>query len=69
MTDQHAPATKQDLARLEARLDQMEKDLMRYFKVVAEDLTHDYRGIFKDRLEQHDDRIVRLEQHTGLRAA
>ncbi|OGJ58141.1 hypothetical protein A3H22_00080 [Candidatus Peribacteria bacterium RIFCSPLOWO2_12_FULL_55_15] len=57
--DDQAVATKKDLQAMETRL-------VQHFNVVAENLVHDFKGIFKDRLEQHEDRIVRLEQHVGL---
>ena len=53
------PATKKDLHELEERL-------KLHFETVAENLLHDFQGIFKDRLEQHEDRLRRLEQYTGL---
>lgn len=62
--------TKKDLAELKVGvkrdLREMEGRLVQHFNVVAENLVHDFKGIFKDRLEQHEDRIVRLEQHAGL---
>lgn len=66
--------TKKDLQAVEKRLTEatkkdlqaMETRLVQHFNVVAENLVHDFKGIFKDRLEQHEDRIVRLEQHVGL---
>ena len=39
------------------------------FRLVAEDLRHELFGITKDRLEGHEERIVRLERHTKLVAA
>lgn len=38
----------------------------RHFDVVVEDIKHDFQGAFHDKLEQHDDRILRLEHHVGL---
>lgn len=68
---------KKDLTDLEQRIDQqmdaklteMETRLVQHFNVVAENLVADFKGIFKDRLEQHEDRIVRLERKAGLLAA
>jgi|GEM_PF-4489351 len=37
--------------------------------VVMEDLRHDMIGTHKDKISQHEDRIVKIELHTGLRAA
>lgn len=53
-------------SRLKNDMQAMETRLMQHFNVVAENLVHDFHGVFKDRLEQHEDRIVRLEQHAGL---
>ncbi|MBI5155640.1 hypothetical protein HZA45_00035 [Candidatus Peregrinibacteria bacterium] len=41
--------------------------MIHQFKVQNEQLVHDFNGIFKDRLEQHNDRITRLENHAGFR--
>jgi hypothetical protein len=43
--------------------------LKEHFDFVAENIKHDFQGAFKDKLEQHEDRIVRLEEHAGLVAA
>ncbi|MDO8649216.1 MAG: hypothetical protein Q7R81_05540 [Candidatus Peregrinibacteria bacterium] len=64
--DDDTPATKKDLRELEARL---EARLVQQFLVIAENLVRDFKGIFKDRLEQHEDRINSLERHTGLARA
>jgi hypothetical protein len=69
------PATKKDLLDLEARMDRrldrtmqdLKSRLIAHFNVVAENLVHDFKGIFVDRLAQHEDRIVRLERRTGIR--
>ncbi len=45
------------------------EEIVHEFKVVAEDFRHDAMGANKDRIENHEDRIVRLEQHTKLLAA
>ncbi|MDO8649380.1 MAG: hypothetical protein Q7R81_06390 [Candidatus Peregrinibacteria bacterium] len=57
---------KRITTNMDWKLDTMETRLVQHFNVVAEKLVHDFNGIFKDRLEQHEDRIIRLEQHTGL---
>lgn len=56
-------------AKMSAKLEELESRLTRHFTLVAENLVHDFQGIFKDRLEQHEDRLTRLEQHTGLATA
>lgn len=41
----------------------------RHFDVVAENIRHDLvKGALNDKIEQHEDRIIRLEQHAGLAA-
>jgi hypothetical protein len=47
---------------LEARMERSKEETIHEFKVVAEDIRHDFRGAFHDKLEQHDERIVRLER-------
>ena len=42
--DDQTPTTKKDLQLLEERL-------VQHFNVVAENLVHDFKGIFEDRLE------------------
>ncbi len=76
--DDQAAATKKDIKELreelkkdikelkEKNLSDMERRLVQHFNVVAENLVYDFKGVFKDRLEQHEDRIVRLEHHTGF---
>jgi len=54
-------------ARLQARLTDFEQTIMRHFDVVSENLAYDFRGAFTDKLSMHDDRLNRLEMHTGLR--
>lgn len=44
------------------------KEIIHEFYVVAEDIKHDFKGAFHDKLEQHNDRLLRLEQHVGLAA-
>ena len=54
--------TAEQIAASEARM-------KRHFEVVAEDMRHDFQGAFRDKLEQHEERIVRLEQKARLRSA
>ena len=49
--------------------DMHKEDIMRYFDVTVETIRHDLLGANKDRIEQHEDRIRRLEQRIGLRRA
>lgn len=43
-----------------------EKRTKEHFDVVAENLHYDFLGAHKDKIENHEDRIVRLEQRAGL---
>ena len=51
---------------LEKKMERDKKEIIHEFHVVAEDIKHDFKGAFHDKLEQHEDRIVRLEQNMGL---
>ena len=70
-----APATKKDLADLEKRLmDNLREFITTDFreqyisdtKFLNEQLTYDFQGIFKDRTEQHTDRLRQLEQDVQM---
>lgn len=80
-----APATKKDLqqfvkhiegligdmeGRIGRRIVEENKETRRHFDVVAENIRHDLlKGALNDKVEQHEDRIQKLEEHTGLVAA
>lgn len=53
---------------LEQKMEKDKKEIIHEFHVVAEDIKHDFKGAFHDKLEQHEDRILRIEQHVGLAA-
>lgn len=55
--DSKTPVTKADL---ESSLQALEKRMVEQFKLIAENLAYDFKGIFKDRTEQHSDQ---LDQH------
>ena len=40
-----------------------------HFDVTVEAIRHDLLGANRDRIENHEDRILRLERHGGLRPA
>lgn len=73
-------ATKKDIELLmeqmgsyyektERRIGQSEERMKQYFDVVAENIKHDFlHGAIPDKMEQHEDRIIRLEQSVGLAA-
>lgn len=54
---------------LRSEMKAWKEEIVHEFKVIAEDLRHDLIGSHKDKIEQHEDRLVRLERHTGLRPA
>lgn len=57
-------ALEKDVA---AHLKESEGRVKQYFDVVAENIRHDFlHGALPDKIEQHEDRIRRLEQHAGL---
>lgn len=75
-----APATKKDIRLLMRQIadyyDKTEKhnaewkqEIIGEFHIVVGQLRHDFKGAFGDKLAQYEDRIVRLERHTGLLAA
>jgi hypothetical protein len=53
---------------VDGRIVASEERTKRHFEVVAEDIKHDFQGAFHDKLQQHEERLARLEQHAGLRA-
>lgn len=42
------------------------EEIKRHFDVVAENLLHDFRGALNDKVQNHENRIVRIEEHVGL---
>lgn len=43
------------------------EELKQHFDVIAENIRHDLlKGALNDKIEQHEDRIIRLEQHVGM---
>jgi hypothetical protein len=54
---------------LDKRVAASEAQTKAHFDLVAENITHDFQhGALHDRIEQHGDRIGRLERHVGLAA-
>ncbi|TSC58490.1 MAG: hypothetical protein Greene041619_500 [Candidatus Peregrinibacteria bacterium Greene0416_19] len=47
-------------------MEKWKKEIIHEFKVFAEDMMHDFKGAFSDKLQQHEDRLVRLEQREGV---
>lgn len=74
--DPQARATKQDITLLMNEIGKLydanerwKEELKLHFDTVAENLVADFRGALSDKIDQHETRIVRLERHTGIRAA
>jgi hypothetical protein len=78
--DASAPATKQDIRLLmeqmgrhydqvERRLAGHEEQIKRHFDVTVEHIRHDLEGANKDRIENHEHRLTRLEERTGISPA
>jgi hypothetical protein len=72
--DSKAPATKQDIQLLMTAIgklydanEQWKEELKHHFDLTAETIRQDVQGANKDRIEDHENRIVRLEEHTGVR--
>ncbi len=60
--------TERRFIELDEKIERKAEETKRYFDVVAEDMRHDYLGAHKDRIENHEDRIRRLEKKTGVAA-
>jgi hypothetical protein len=78
--DTQASATKEDIrllmeqigtyySKTQEQIAEMEERVMRHFDLTVETIRHDLLGANKDKIENHEDRIRRLERHTGLLAA
>jgi hypothetical protein len=70
-----SPATKADIGALMDQIGKLydanegwKEEVMRHFDVVAEQIKHDFNGAFSDKVEQHEERLLRLEEHVGLAA-
>lgn len=59
---------KTDIGLLEIKFEQWKEEVKEHFNIVAENLRYDLVGIYKDRTEDHEQRIRRLERKTGLAA-
>lgn len=61
--------TERRLVGMEVKMKEWKEDLKDHFDVVAENIRHDLlKGALHDKIEQHEDRIILLEQHAGLAA-
>lgn len=75
-TDPTAPATKQDITLLMREIGRLydanerwKQEILLHFDTAVEQFRHDLRSINIEKIQDHDNRIVRLELHTGLRRA
>ena len=44
-------------------------ELKEHFDLKVEVIRHDLLGVNRERIENHEDRLIRLERHTGVTAA
>lgn len=66
--DEGIHLVQKELASLRKDMDKRFVETHHQFGVVAEDIKHNFQGAFHDKIEQHEDRIIRLEQHVGMAA-
>lgn len=71
-----APATKDDIKQLMESIGRVydanqrwANEIVRHFDVTVETIRHDLLGANKDRIEDHEDRITRLERRAGVTLA
>ena len=57
------------LTGLEKSMHEWKKEIIHEFHVAVENIRHDLEGANKDRVENHEHRLIRLEEHTGLSPA
>lgn len=58
--------TEQRFTDMEEKMEEWKEEIVHEFRIVAENIKHDFQGAFHDKLEQHENRIVRLESRVGL---
>lgn len=73
-----SPATKEDVKLLMEQMGkyyekthqemaEWKKEIIHEFHIVEENIRHDLlKGALNDKIAQHEDRIIRIEQHVGL---
>ena len=44
-------------------------EIKEHFDLKVEVIRHDLLGVNRERIENHEDRLIRLERHTGVTAA
>lgn len=58
---------KNDGEETRRKMEEWKDETKQHFDVISENIKHDLlKGALNDKIEQHDDRIVRLEKHAGL---
>ncbi len=55
-----------EFGKMYTAIERFKKEIVHEFHTVVEGLRHDDLGIIKDQTQGHEDRIVRLERHSGL---
>lgn len=58
-----------EIGKLYDANERWKNELLRHFDVAVETIRHDLRGAHRDRMENHEQRITRLEQRAGLGVA
>lgn len=58
--------TEQRFADMDEKIDGWKEEIIHEFHVVAENLHHDFKGALNDKIQNHENRIVRLEGRVGL---
>ncbi len=65
--DELADRTESWTVEMSERMEAWKGEVKEHFDVVAENIRHDFRGAFSDKLDQHEGRLLRLERQAGLR--
>ena len=55
-------ATEQWKTEIIGKMQEWKTEIVHEFHIVAENMRHDYLGAHKDRIENHEDRLRRLER-------
>ena len=73
MAKQPPPATKEDIRSIMEELGKLydanerwKNEILDQFALTVEIIREDLKGANRDRIEMHEDRIVRLEKHARL---
>ncbi len=53
---------------LRGDVERWKEEVKLHFDAAAENLAADFRGALSDKIDQHENRIARLEKHAGLRS-